>query len=81
MSDTTHKPKASLGRIVIYRLPIHEDSINGEREFPAMIVRVWRDDFVNLQVFTDGIGEVWRGSVTIKDQPGEAGTCWWPPRV
>lgn len=81
MSDTTHKPKASLARMVIYRLPDNEEAINGAREFPAVIVRVWRDDFVNLQVFTDGIGEVWRGSVTIKDQPGEGGTCWWPPRV
>lgn len=39
--------KPSLGRIVLYRMPDGQDR-------PAMIVRVWSDTCVNLQVFTDG---------------------------
>lgn len=40
-----------IGRIVHYVL---EDGDNAGEERPAIVVRVWNDDCVQLQVFTDG---------------------------
>lgn len=71
--------KPSIGRIVIYRLPEDKPDINGAREFPAVIVRVWSESCVNLRVFTDGPYTPWVTSVTLlPEDQGERSTCWWP---
>ena len=48
--------KPSVGRIVPFVLP--EPDYQGHHEHrPAIIVRVWNEEMVQLQVFTDGIND------------------------
>ena len=65
----------AVGRIVHYRVPNwdSEGRHNGLEEgdvLPAMIVRVWSGNCVNLKVFLDGEGSVWRTSVSQGSHPG-----------
>ena len=46
--------KPSIGRVVHYVLPA-DARYPGEHR-PALIVKVWNDSSVNLQVFVDGVG-------------------------
>lgn len=83
--------KPTVGRIVIFKLDdFARDQIegatktpnpnNGADECPAVIVRVWGDECVNLRLLTDGppCAVEWRTSALLGDQPGQ----WsWPPRV
>jgi hypothetical protein len=80
--------KAARGRIVTYTLgQADADAINGRSqsnfasagdEYPALIVRVWTDDCVNLQVFYDGEGSLWCTSRV----RGPGLSHWeWPARV
>lgn len=46
--------------------------------YPAIVVRCWDDDVVNLQVFLDGPDSYWRTSAQHGD---EQGRWFWPPRV
>ena len=52
--------------------------------FPAIIVRVWNEDRVNLQVFLDGNDTLWVASHRASDEDianGRHGHWFWPPRV
>lgn len=80
--------KPSVGRIVIYRQPEHEISVNGINEHPALITRVWSPTCVNLQVLYDAAPVGCRTSVVqlpelpagVENTSGAAG--WrWPDRV
>lgn len=72
-------PKPGLGRIVIYHFHDSELKDNNQgSKAPAMIVRVWSDDIVNLRVLNDGVAVEWKTSVVKGEGPGE----WsWPERV
>jgi hypothetical protein len=82
MSDTIQKP--SLGRIVLYKL---REGASAGQERPAMIVRVWTDDCVQLKVFLDEVND--HGSETFASSATRAGawagdpegTWRWPPRT
>ncbi len=71
----------TVGRIVHYVLP-GKGAIR-----PAIVVQVWPDGSVNLQVFTDGVndgahhasGLHWATSAHQSDTH-EYGTWHWPPR-
>jgi hypothetical protein len=51
MAEQNKQQVPSIGRVVHFVLP--EGPHKGEHR-PAIIVRVWSDEMVNLQVFTDG---------------------------
>jgi hypothetical protein len=65
--------KPTIGRIVIFHVPVAEitSKINFAKDLPAIIVRVWADDLVNLKVITDGTEDVWKTSVKIGDGPDQ----------
>lgn len=68
--------KPTLGRIVIYRLTDSDADINGAREFPAIIVRVWSDTCVNLKVLLDDDQDRWATSVPFTGEySGQPFTC------
>jgi len=48
--------------------------------YPALVVRNFGGDAVNLQVFLDGTDTYWATSRT-EGEPGEQGRWIWPPRV
>lgn len=77
----------TVGRIVFYRLE-HGPHVGEDR--PAIVVRVWPGEMVNLQVFTDGAndgeghqsGIAWATSVHYDASADPAtGTWHWPPRT
>lgn len=78
----TKKPRAAMGRIVIYHhfVADREHSLtNGATDCPAMIVRVWDNEGVNLRLLVDGmLGNTWRTSVLEGTEPGQYS---WPPRT
>lgn len=58
---------------------IHVGNIAREGDvYPAIIVRAWNDDLLNLQVFLDGNDTYWATSAHLG---AEAGTWSWPTRV
>jgi len=71
----------TIGQVVHYRLT-DEDETNvrfigahgnrprGGDVYPAMIVRVWNETNVNLQVFIDGPSTLWATSRVQGDTPG-----------
>lgn len=80
--------KPTIGRIVIYKLTAHDKAAlaalgsdnpnNGADEAPAVVVRVWSDNCVNLKVLVDGRETLWATSALQGDQAGQ----WqWPARV
>lgn len=76
----SEKRNATVGRIVNYHVS-ENDSPELKNNFvvgevlPAIIVRVWTGETVNLKVFTDGPVDVWKTSVV----NGEAEGNWsWP---
>jgi len=75
--------KPTVGRIVHYVL--REGRNTGEHR-PAIIVRVWTDTTVQLQVFTDKTnddmtdGVIWQTSVMLDDSSEKIGTWHWPER-
>jgi hypothetical protein len=81
--------KPTIGRIVHYILP-EGHTIPGEHR-PAMIVRVWTDTTVQLQVFTDGSNDdpkhsheapnvMWKTSVVLDETATTQGSWHWPER-
>jgi hypothetical protein len=48
------------------------------QEFPAVIVRLWSGDLVNLQVQLDGNDTFW---ATSRKEGEDVGTWHWPERV
>ena len=74
--------KATIGRIVHHRIGDGEPDINGGRIMPAVIVRVWNDNMVNLKVLTDDEHDRWVTSVRLDEADTGVGmTSWWPPQV
>lgn len=70
--------KPSLGRIVLYRVQSNDPPHNGSEFLPAVVVRVWSDDMLNLKVLNDGNEDFWR---TSSHRGDDAGQWNWPPRV
>ncbi len=80
--------KPSVGRIVHYVL---SSGTNKGEHRPALVVRVWSDVCVQLQVFTDatndfptGIGSnglFWATSVLIDETDKKENTWHWPEKV
>jgi len=79
-------PKVSVGRIVHFVLESPDHSgVHHHR--PAIVVRAWNDDMVQLQVFTDasndgaqgGGGVVWQTSVHYSETH-EPRSWHWPER-
>lgn len=74
--------KPTIGRIVHYQHPMEIGSMT----LPAIIVNVWSDVCVNLQVFTDGrnshpgaiSGVEWVTSVTMDEFAKQPRTWHWP---
>lgn len=78
----------TIGRIVVYKLTTHDlDAIraqgsnnpnNGALEAPAVVVRVFGENCVNLRVLVDGKESLWATSRLQGDGEGQ----WqWPSRV
>jgi hypothetical protein len=83
----------TIGRVVHYTLGEGDAKVINERrdadpnsgnrvlareDYPAVVVRVWSETCVNLQVLLDGGDTLWATSRTEGDGP----TYWhWPPRV
>jgi hypothetical protein len=78
--------RPTLGRIVIYSIggacdPCYATS-NGAKELPAIIVRVWSDNCVNLKVMTDAVHDQWVTSCGYAETPVEGCASWnWPARI
>lgn len=68
----------TIGRIVIYHQPKSEEPVNGSREHPAVITRVWSEKGVNLQVMFDA-GMVEPRTSVLRDDVGSGAGYWtWP---
>ena len=72
-----------IGQIVVYK-PTQEDKnymsnpntiCNSQDLLPAMIVRIWNENCVNLKVFIDGVQDLWKTSVMLGDGEGS-----WKPQ-
>jgi hypothetical protein len=70
-----HKP--TIGRIVHYKTTEKErksmqdhNACNVQEVLPAVIVAVWSETTVNLQVICDGELALWKTSVPIGDDEG-----------
>jgi hypothetical protein len=87
-------PQPTIGRIVHYTLSDYDaKEISSRRNekgtpdgnfvergqtYPAMIVRTFGGDHVNLQVFLDGTDTYW---ATSRSEGAGVGHWTWPPRV
>lgn len=82
--------KPTLGRIV---LAVIQDKSGATIVRPAIIVRVWSETTVNLQVFLDGAGGaqaewndglganvLWKTSLVLDHSGERVGTWHWPSR-
>lgn len=71
----SEKKKLTVGRIVNYHVSDNDSQelknnfVAGE-VLPAIIVRVWSEETVNLKIFTDGPVDVWKTSVLQGDGQG-----------
>lgn len=72
---TTQSP--TLGRIVLVSLPA---SIDGQREFPAIVTRIWEEGGISTTVFAADGAPMATGRI-FEDGHEKAGeTRWrWPP--
>ena len=64
--------KVTIGRVVIFNVP--EDlkpKVNFAEVLPAIVVRVWSDDVVNLKIFTDGPEDIWTTSIPKGTEPNQ----------
>lgn len=74
----------SIGRIVHYRQPEHEQPVNGQRVHPAIVTTVFGPEMVNLTVFFDARAPEPRTSVAQGNvaQPADGAGVWdWPART
>ncbi len=80
MSDLASYPVPNVGTRVLYR---HMHPTTGEiRDVPAVVVRVWGPQMVNLRVFFDGSNDIpnhtsiddWKTSVNYSEYP--VGRSW-----
>lgn len=70
----------TISSTVIFKQGEHEEPINGTREHPAIVTRVWDNNCVNLMVFFDGYMPQPRTSIVPASTAG-TGPAWdWPPR-
>lgn len=74
--------KPTIGRIVIYHTTEQDKTMlrntgNESNELPAIIVCVWNDTCVNLQVIADGNKNIWKTSVI---EGNKEGNWSWPTR-
>lgn len=64
-----------VGQIVLYKVDPEFDPPellhNQVEVLPAIVVRPWSGDCVNLKIFTDGEVDVWKTSVLFGDEPGQ----------
>lgn len=81
--------KPTIGRIVHFVQKKPEGYGEGNIHLPAIIVAVWGDSCVNLQVFTDGSssegqhyanGVKWVTSATLDEDVMQPRTWHWPER-
>lgn len=81
--------KPTIGRIVHFVQKRPEGCGDRLVHLPAIIVAVWGDTCVNLQVFTDGqnsdsegvVSAKWITSVTLDETPSPQARTWhWPER-
>lgn len=74
--------KPTIGRTVIYNLTEEDNKLlavniqgrynNSATALPAIVVAVWSESTVNLQVIVDGnIGTMWKTSIVNGDGPGQ----------
>lgn len=88
--------KPTIGRVVIYHTTEQERNFNKlsgnlQYELPAIIVAVHSDTCVNLKVFPDGVGDMWKTSIELAREGAKVGDtderlgapspegCWsWP---
>jgi hypothetical protein len=78
--------KPSIGRIVHYVLTAEDSPHHPGDHRPAIVVRVWSEDCVNLRVFCDGGNDrpdgqdLWITSATLDASAAAGGTWHWPER-
>lgn len=81
--------KPTIGRIVHYRLNQDDANLLGGNSrkgdiVPAIVVRVWSDECVNLKVFGDGPTDAWKTSSTLLNETRKNETedpgWFWPAR-
>jgi hypothetical protein len=75
--------KPTIGRTVIFHRSPYEEDTDGNGiacspDLPAVIVRVWSDDCVNLKVLSDGRKDIW---VTSVHQGTDVHQWSWPDRT
>lgn len=82
---STSPTPPTIGRIVHFHF---HDAVGNLVTRPAMIVRVWNDSEVNLQVFTDGGNDgidqasgLWKRAQVPYHHEIRAGSWRWPPRA
>lgn len=71
--------KPFLGQAVIYVQPDSEQPVNGTREHPAIVTRVWNETMVNLKVMFDFGPTESVGSVMRNDVANQGTGHWYPP--
>lgn len=75
--------KPTVGRIVNYYPSKNDPNHNSAEVLPAIIVRVWSNEVVNLKVINDGEVDFWKTSVALlpEDTFNPNGSMWsWPVR-
>lgn len=78
----TDLPKASVGRIVLFKSTNLDQVGNGAEEVPAIITRAWSDTMLNLCVFRDANAPLAVTSVGHESISQGSSLSWrWPPRV
>jgi hypothetical protein len=61
--------KPTIGRIVIFNVPQDmKPKVNFAEKLPAIIVRTWSNDIVNLKIIADGPEDLWETSVPMGDK-------------
>lgn len=80
----------TIGRIVLYHTTEEERkamensfkdrgySQNVAKVLPAIVVAVWGSTSINLKVFVDGYGELWKTSVNLVNSDNPEGNWEWP---
>ena len=68
----------TVGRVVLYTPRTTDPDHNNAEVLPAVVVRVWSDDMINLKVLNDGSEDFWATSVA-RNELAEQGTWDWMP--
>lgn len=82
VSNKTHQPVPTPGRIVIHRTQDAALAHNGSKDHPAIVTRGWSDESCNLKVMPDCGPVRDETSQQLIDPADETAQGWfWPPRV